>query len=161
MKKLVSVLVAALIIAFSVVPAFALPSPTKSKDYKIVIHNTKGGTGTYTTEKDEDGKHATITAHPKNGYEFVKWVIDGKYDLEDGSLTDKELTILMNSDIEATPYFKEVGTKSITSSTVSQNPSPVSPKTGFDAQPFAVFGFAALLIAAIGAVVVKLAVSKK
>ena len=121
MKRIFSVFVAVLLIALSAVPVFAAPSPTKSVDYKVYIHNTKGGTGTYTTKKDSDGKHVTFKAHPKNGYEFVKWVIKGDYEIEDGDLTDDEFTLLVNSDIDAYPYYKsEKGDNKSKSSHVSQ-----------------------------------------
>lgn len=161
MKKAVSLLFALIILAFASVPAMALPSPTASKDYKVIIHNTDGGTGTYTKEVDEDGRHVTVVAHPKKGYEFVKWKIKGKYDLEDGDLTDEELTVLMNSDLEFTPIFKKVGSKSTESKTpVKSNGSPTSPKTG-DTSVFFIFTGIALLLAAMTAVTVKLAKDRK
>ena len=87
MKKLFAVLFAALVVVFSAVPALAAkkgnPSPTPSIEYNLIIHKTEGGTGTYTYDKDEDGKHCYIVAKPKKGYRFVKWVIKGKYILEE------------------------------------------------------------------------------
>ncbi len=163
MKRIVSVLFAVLIFAFAAMPAMAAknPSPTASKEYNIVVHNTEGGTGTYTTKIDKDGKHATVKAKPKKGYEFVKWTSKGKYDIVDGDLTDDELTILLKSDVEFTPHFKKIGSKSESGSKpVKSNGSPVSPKTG-DSSAFYLFGFIGVLIAAFAAVGVKLAVSKK
>ncbi|MBR2280034.1 MAG: hypothetical protein IJ903_03805, partial [Ruminococcus sp.] len=105
MKKALSLLIAAVIIALSAMPAFAVISPTASKEYKIVVHNNEGGTGKYTTKVDKDGKHATITAHPKNGYKFSKWIIKGKYDIDEGDLNSKTLRILLKSNVVATPVF--------------------------------------------------------
>ena len=69
MKKLFAVLFAALVVVFSAVPALAAkkgnPSPTPSIEYNLIIHKTEGGTGTYTYDKDEDGKHCYIVAKPK------------------------------------------------------------------------------------------------
>jgi hypothetical protein len=160
MKKTVSLLIAVIILALSSVPAMAAISPTASKEYKIVVHNNKGGTGTYTTKIDKDGKHATVTAHPKKGYEFVKWTSKGKYKLIKGSLNDKELKILLQGDVEFTPIFKKIGSKSATPQTpVKRNQSPVSPKTG-DSSVFFIFGglLAAAMFTAVG---IKLAVSVK
>ena len=167
MKRLFAVAVAVLILALGVIPAFAAnnserPSPTPSREYNVVVHNTNGGTATYTTTIDEDGKHVLIVAHPKNGYEFDHWVIDGKYIIEDGSLTDEELRLLLKGDIVVTPVFKKIGSSSTSSgskTSISSNPSPVSPQTGDNALFFAIAAFV-ILAAAFGAVGVKLAVSK-
>lgn len=160
MKKTLSVIVALIIVALFAMPAFAAPSPTASKEYKIVVHNNNGGTGTYTTKVDKDGKHATITAHPKNGYEFVKWTTKGKYDIDDGDLTSKKLIITLNSDVEFTPIFKKIGGKTSSTPSVSINESPVSPKTGDNSFYFLIAGIG-VLFAAFCAVGVKLVVSKK
>lgn len=167
MKKTISIILAAIIFAFMTVPAVSardyVISPTASKEYKIIVHNTDGGSGSYTTEIDEDGKHATVTAHPKKGYEFVKWKTKGKYDLLDGDLTDEELEILLKSDVEFTPVFRKIGTKSSSSTPskpVSRNASPISPKTS-DSTPFFIIGFIALALAACAAVGIKLATAKK
>ncbi len=161
MKKALSIVIALIILAVSAMPVFAAPSPTASKEYKVTVHKTNGGSGTYTTKINKDGKHATITAHPKNGYEFVKWKAKGKYDIEDGDLDDEKIRILLNSDVEFTPIFKKIGTKSHTSSpSISRNTSPVSPKTG-DNSIFFLIGGIALIAAAFSAVGIKLAVSKK
>lgn len=166
MKKIFSVLIAVLILAFSAAPALAYSnsSPTASKDFKVIIHNTEGGTGTYTRHVDKDGKHVTVKAHPKKGYEFVKWKIKGKYDPEGGKLTDQELRVLMKSDLEFTPVFRKKGGQSTqphsSQTPVKSNGSPVSPKTG-DNSMFFLFTFIGLACAAVTAVGIKLAVSKE
>ncbi|MCH5303895.1 MAG: hypothetical protein J1E41_03440 [Ruminococcus sp.] len=163
MKKTLSLLVAAIILVLSAMPAFAVVSPTASKEYKVIMHNPNGGSGSYTTKTDKDGKHATLTAHPKNGYEFSKWVIEGDYVLEDGELTDDVISVLLNSDIHVYPQFKKIGSKSSETGskiTVSQNTSSTSPKTGDNTIYFAIALIAAAVLA-FGAVGVKLAVSKK
>ena len=160
MKKVFAIIIAAVILALSVAPAFAASSPLPSIDYKIRIHNTKGGTGTYVTEKDKDGKHATITAHPKQGYEFDHWVIEGKYELEDGDLKNPELTILMNGDIEATPYFKYKGkTPSSSTTSIKYDDGDESPKTGDST--YLAYLFAGMFVVLLAGVGVKLASSKR
>lgn len=156
MKKIFAVLVAAMIVVFAAVPAFAVPSPTKSSgQYKVTMHNQNGGAGSYTEKKDKDGQHVTLTAHPKNGYTFTKWVIEGDYEITKGSLTDDEIVVLLKSDIDVTPQFKGEGG----SVSVSQNTSSESPKTG-DSTPLVVT-LISLSVLALGAVGVKLAVSKR
>lgn len=156
MKKVFAVLVAAMIVVFAAVPAFAAPSPTKSSGkYKVTMHNQNGGSGSYTEEKDKDGQHVTLKAHPKNGYTFTKWVIEGDYEITKGTLTDDEIVVLLKSDIDVTPQFKGKGG----SVSVSQNTSPESPKTG-DSTPL-VITLISLSVLALGAVGVKLATSKR
>ena len=176
MKKVMALCFAVLIAVLAAVPVFAAkdknPSPTKPKEYTIIVHNNNGGTGTYTTELDEDGRHATLVAHPKNGYRFKGWKINGKYVLEVGKLTDKEITILLQGDVEATPIFEKIGSKSSSSSsptssstssgsTISINSSTTSPQTSDNNGIFFIIAFAAVFAVIACAVGVKLAVSKK
>ncbi len=177
MKKTLSILTAVLILALSSIPVFAVPSPTASKEYKIIVHKNKGGSGTYTTKISKDGKHATITAHPKKGYKFDHWTIKGKYKITSGSLNDKTFKILLQSDVEVTPHFVKIGKKSSTpkkpssgkktysgtatpDSVPSRNYSSTSPKTGDNTMHFAIAVSAVALIA-LSALGIKLAVSKK
>lgn len=161
MKRTLSILVAVLLVALSVMPAFAKnPSPTASKEYKIVVHNNEGGSGTYTTKVDKDGKHATIVAHPKNGYRFVKWIINGKYEITKGDLNSKKLTILLKGNVEATPYFVKNGQKSAGSKSVIVNDSPTSPKTGDNSLVY-IITLSSLALVAFIALGIKLAASKK
>lgn len=161
MKKTLSILVAFLIVTLSAMPVFAVPSPTASKEYHIIVHNNEGGSGSYTTKVDKDGKHATIIAHPKNGYKFVKWIINGKYEIEKGDLNSKKLRLLLKGNVVATPVFKKISTGSkTTGSHVVVNRSSTSPKTGDNTIYFAV-GISAAALIVISALGVKLAKSKK
>lgn len=161
MKKTLSILVAVIITALSLMPAFAVVSPTASKEYTIVVHNNEGGSGSYTTNTDKDGKHATIVAHPKNGYKFVKWIINGKYVIEKGDLNSKTLRLLLKGNVVATPVFKKIKTGSkTTGSPVAVNRSSTSPKTGDNTLYFAI-GISAAALLIISALSVKLAKSKK
>ncbi|MBQ7505583.1 MAG: hypothetical protein IJT79_09780 [Ruminococcus sp.] len=164
MKRIFALSVAVLILVFASVPAFAAkdnPSPTKPTDYNVIIHNPNGGTGTYTIEVDEDGQHATLVAHPKNGYEFVGWKINGKYVLESGSLTDEEITILLKSDVHAYPMFRKIGTSSVTSGSISINSGTTSPQTSDNSAMYFIIASIVLFVVAAGAVGIKVAVSKK
>lgn len=166
MKRIFALSVAVLILVFATVPAFAAgeknPSPTKPSEYNVIIHNPNGGTATYTMEVDEDGQHATLVAHPKNGYEFIGWKINGKYVLLSGSLTDEQIEILLKSDVDVYPMFRKIGTSSVTSgSSISINSGTTSPKTSDNNTMYFIIAFGALFFVAAGAVGIKLALSKK
>ncbi len=162
MKRFLALTVAALMLVFTMIPAFAAdknPSPTKPVSYNVIIHNNNGGTGTYTMEVDEDGQHATLIAHPKKGYEFIGWKIKGKYTLLSGDLTDKEILVLLGSDIHVYPQFKKKDSGSTTSTSI--NSSTVSPKTNDNNSVFFFVTFIVLLVAVMGALGVKIASGKK
>ena len=164
MKKIMAFAVAVFILVCASVPAFAAkdrPSPTKPDDYNVVIHNPNGGTATYTVEVDEDGQHVTLVAHPKNGYEFIGWKIDGKYKIISGDLTDAEIKILLGSDINAYPVYRKIGTGSTTSTSISINSSTVSPQTNDNNSVFFFVVFIILFAVVSGALGLKLALGKK
>ncbi|MCR5653631.1 MAG: hypothetical protein K6F88_07495 [Ruminococcus sp.] len=163
MKRICALAAAVLILVFAAVPAFAAdknPSPTKPTVYHVVIHNPNGGTGTYTMEFDEDGQHATLVAHPKNGYDFVGWKIEGEYTLVSGKMTDKEIVILLRSDVDVYPMFKKSDAGS--SSHISRNSSTVSPKTSNnDNSAFFFIVFSVLFVIVAGALGFKIAAGRK
>lgn len=158
MKKICAIALAVVMMIFTVVPAFAAISPSASIEYDVVIENTEGGKGSYTTEILEDKKTAILTATPKDGYEFAYWVIDGKYTIISGNLKSAVLTVILGSDIVATPHFTKNGTEATVK--VSQDPKPVSPQTG-DFSFYYIGIFALAFVVMFGAVGIKLATSKK
>ena len=85
MKKVFAIAIAAvLLIAVSVLPAFAsVDSPGATKaNYVIHIIDNDGGHAVkeYKTDVDEGGKQTVvITGIPDEGYEFSKWEITGDY----------------------------------------------------------------------------------
>lgn len=102
-------LVLMLIFAFVVSAAAEdLPSPAGKEYYKISTFSEGSGTASTSTnkvDKNTDGT-ATLTATPDKGY-FTTWVIKGDYEiLNGGKLTDPQITIKPNSDIEATAIFR-------------------------------------------------------
>lgn len=165
MKKIFSVLFVAIILAFSVMPAMAAtkdknPSPSATETYNVIVHNNKGGSGSYTTETSADGKHIILTAHNKDGYKFKYWIIDGKYVMIDGDLNSPVIELLLKSDIEATPYFEKIGGGSSSNISVSQNENPVSPQTGSESI-FYIIGVFGVLAVVVGALGIKLARNSK
>lgn len=154
MKKICSVLLAVILVIFATVPAFATISPSAETEFDIIIINTGGGKGSYTTEIIDGKKYVTLTADAKDGYEFTHWEIDGEYTIVEGSLDDEKLVIILESDCEASPYFDGIPVTPPT-----QNTDPVSPQTG-DTHSYT-FMFVGLLIALAGVTGLKIASSKK
>ena len=163
MKRISALIVAVLVLLFATIPAFAAdnPSPTKPTDYNVVIHNPNGGTATYTVKVDEDGQHVILVAHPKNGYEFIGWKINGKYTIISGDLTDEEIEVLLGDDINARAVFRKIGTSSTTSTSISVNSSTVSPQTNDNNSVFFFIVFITLFAVISGFLGIKLAAGKK
>lgn len=173
MKKLVSLLTAVIVVALSAVTAMAAPSPVASKELNVTVINTQGGSASYTVEYNADGEYVTLTANPKDKYQFSGWVIDGEYDIIEGTLQDETIVIRLKSDIKATPKYVKKGTGSTSTGSeipvksskapqgsASRNSSATSPKTG-DTAVYFMFGALAVLAAASVAVGVKLVCSNK
>lgn len=163
MKRVLTIMVAVLLIAVSVMPAFAAesvdsPTPTKA-NYQITIVQADGGTMSYTfvTPVGEDGKQTVhFSAKPNDGYTFAGWTFEGDYSLL-GNATDAELDVVAGSDIKAVPAFTKVGgddTKKTddTSKTTDNSKkdttvdtSSKSPKTGSNEFVFVAIASVALL----------------
>lgn len=169
MKKVVSCIIALMLVMFAAVPAFAasddIKSPQGTLKYVVVVDDTKGGKGDYqmTTGINEKGEQVVhLTAKPDENYKFDHWVIDGPYTPE-GSLTDPTLDVVITGDITATPYFvtsdgKTEPTQAGTTVAVQKDTSPSSPKTGRnDAPLYAIILFA---VAACGVATVKFVKSR-
>lgn len=131
MKKIVSIVFAIMLIALSVVPAFAAVSPTApTYKYTVEIIPTEGGDGSYefTSSIDENGnQNVHITPKPNPGYKFDHWVIEGEYTTND-KLTDADMDLVITSDIKATPYFTKDG--QVATGTVNKDTGSTSPQTG-------------------------------
>lgn len=162
MKKLVSV-VLALVMIFALTATFAADESPVGKDrYSIVVgyDPADGSLGTAGGNKSnvkvdavgEDGE-VKLTAVKEGNGEFIKWVIEGKYDIVSGSLTDPVIVIKPLSDINAVAKFAAPGTTPDSSSKPA-NPdnSKSSPKTSDPL--WIVLGMAVLALGA-GALAVK------
>lgn len=138
MKKTLAIIVAVLVIALSVIPAFAAENNVVSPkatvaDYQVIIIPAGGGTYDfiYKTPVDDDGKQTIhFSAKPDDGYKFTGWTIDGEY-TPLGKLTDAELDLIVSSDIKVTPNFEKIGSDGTTEKKDTKvDTSSKSPKTG-------------------------------
>lgn len=164
MKKVLAVLFAVLLIAVSAVPAFAAESPSGTYSYNVDVVPSDGGSAKTDIKTDVDDKGntitiATITVVVEDGYEFDHWTIDGAY-TTDNKLTDKEITLVLSSDVTVTPSFKKIGSTDATTSatTVTTDKTSTSPKTG--SSDVAVFSVILLAAAVCGVATLKLVKSK-
>ena len=162
MKKLVSV-VLALVMIFALTATVAAKDSPIGKDYYTITVDyipADGSLGTASSDKSkvqidaagEDG-NVTITAVEKGNGKFVGWTIDGEYEVISGSLKDTVLVIKPLSDFHATAKFAAPGTTPDSSSKPT-NPdnSKSSPKTSDPL--WIVLGMAVLALGA-GALAVK------
>lgn len=166
MKKIIAVMFAAIVMLFSVVPAFAAVSPEPSTfKYKVEIIPTEGGDGDYkfTTGIDKNGEqHVFIEPLPYDGYTFDHWEITGGPFKTDSKYTDANMNIIISGDIVCTPYYRKASnggtTGPVATATAKKDNSTTSPKTGAsDVVPYVVL---VLSLAACSAAVVKLVKSK-
>ena len=108
MKKIVSIVVALVLVSVLSVSAFAAKSVVAD-----IITDFNGGTST--TTQDNSKNEFTFTADEKDGYNFVGWEIEGNYEIISGSLDSETITIRFEDDVDleeaaklATPEFKKV-----------------------------------------------------
>ena len=132
MKKLLTVAIAVLVLALSVVPAFAVESPTaKPTSYVITFVDDDGvhGTATYETQIGEDGtQKVTISANVDSGYDFTGWVIEGSY-TTNGTLDGNPLGLTISSDLTVYTHGKKTGTTDATDATGSTKATTPGKKT--------------------------------
>ena len=135
MKKVVS-LFAILILIFSAFSynAFAEVSPEGDKKVKVEItNNIDEDDKTISYEVKGDNIEISVNEeYIKDGYKFVKWVINGEYEIVSGSLTSKDLVIRPLGDVKLTQLFDIEGIedeKEEEKEEGESNKSDVSPQT--------------------------------
>lgn len=177
MKKVVAIMLAVILVAFSVVSVFAVQSPGGKFKYKVVVVPTEGGYGTYefTSEIDENAEQGVrLYPIPYDGYTFHHWEIRGLFrndpygfdivHLGAVSLNTSLLAavssaasgveygtmdMMIHSDIYAYPYYLKDG--KVAGGVATKDTSPVSPQTGAnDVLPYVVI---ALSVVAVGTAV--------
>ncbi|MBQ7999896.1 MAG: hypothetical protein IJ298_01600 [Ruminococcus sp.] len=168
MKRVVSIIVALLLMCCAVASVSAEISPTAStaKD-QIVIDAipVPDVAGNATPDINNPGKVEinsgeviTLTATPKDGYKFSHWeFVFGEFDIIEGSITSSTIVIKPtgNEDVRAYAHFVEEG-KDVTvpsSGTIpTPDDGPISPTTGENTAVYA--ACASMLVVAIAVVAV-------
>jgi hypothetical protein len=106
MKKLIALLISAVIVLSISVPSFAdnVISPEKPENYVVTCNGVQGAKDG-TTSSVPKGDQITLTADKTKGT-FDKWTIDGKYTIVSGGLDTDTITIKPDSDLTVTANFK-------------------------------------------------------
>ena len=180
--KIMSVLFAMMLIAFSCTSVFAAPSPTGGKEVNVVVTPSDGGSAQYVVASEvgkgpNGGTLIELSPVANDGYTFVNWTIAGDYKINSGSLDSEKLVVETFGDITATPNFTTGGTTNPTSpsdssattpssasnspannTTVVTNTSKTSPQTS--TTPVLPIAISAIALASIGAVIVSRKLSK-
>jgi len=102
MKKLVSIILALVLVSVLSVSAFAAVSPVApvEKPYE-------GGTATITTVPSSPSQYI-YEATAKDGYKFVGWEIEGEYEPADLDLTKPTITITLKDGTTVVPKFEKI-----------------------------------------------------
>lgn len=164
MKKALTVAIAVLLVALSVLPAFAesVQSPTAKPTKYVVTVDTSAGGGSadvkYEGEIGPDGmQKILLTASPEEGFVFLGWSIAGSY-TPVGKLTDATLEVIASGDLTVVPTFAKKGSPEETKPFVPSEPGgdkskdtgSKSPQTGSqDAVAYIILGVSALAVAAV------------
>lgn len=104
MKKIVVLLMVAVMLFAVAAPVFAVESPDKpGTEFSVTIDVITDG-GNASKVVNEDGT-VVLTATPDENYKFVKWDISGEYEIVSGTLTGSPITIKPVSDVTVKVSF--------------------------------------------------------
>ena len=151
MKKIVSLMLALLLVAGVSVVAFAAGSPVQpATKFEVAVSNANSNNGTVEKVVNEDGT-ITLTVKLADGAKFAKWVINGDYEIVEGSLTSTTIKIKASADLKVEASYEGSNTTAepADSTDDSANGSSVSPKTGAPVASVAVVLFAAAGVAVV------------
>lgn len=131
MKKILTVAIAVLMLAFSVMPALAVESPSAPTSYRVVTVNGDGvfGQVIYITDIQGDGTQriAVKVTVTDNSYDFTGLEIDGDYVVTSGSLTDSYVELLISSDLTVNVTSNKSGEETNPTGTGTTTPATTSP----------------------------------
>ena len=158
MKKvflcLISVFVLASLCVAMAVPAMAATYSAEGEEvFQINVSSFAEGSKSSGNYKVEDDGTITLTVSKDSDYIFVKWAIDGEYEIVSGSLTSKTLVIRPLSDLDVEEAYDVKGSQGAGEKPAEwvENESGKAPETGNAALSFAVLltacGFATVLFA--------------
>ena len=124
MKKFLSVLMVVAMLFVIAIPVAAEISPGPKPVHKIDAEVVPEGGGEVDKIDNGDGT-ITLIVKPEDGHNFIKWDIDGEYEIVSGTLTDTTITIRPSTDINAEAHVEKV-------TPVKPTPKPpvTSPSTG-------------------------------
>ncbi len=131
MKKIVSAILALLLVSSISVCVFALPS----KQATVKKEHT-GGTATYTYDPTKGD--ITVTIDMKKGYKFKGWTINSDYEIVSGDISSGKIVIRPKKGVDikhlakvATPKFEKIDSNESEETTKSgdNGGSSTSPKT--------------------------------
>lgn len=106
MKKFLSLFLAlTLLSAFGTV-AFAAKSPVGTKKHKVTV--TTSYNDKTVVKSVEDGSNYTLNADTAEGFDFLKWTIDGNYDIISGDLSSAKIVIKPKGDISACAVYDKI-----------------------------------------------------
>ena len=124
MKRIIS-LVLAIVLLFSIgTTAFAAISPSGNKYYKVTIIHPSGEKEKFSVKQGTPVELSLAVGEEKD---FVKWEISGDYEIISGSLKDGTLVIMPLSDLTIRKVFKDRKPDKDKGET---NDSEESPQTG-------------------------------
>ncbi|MBQ4156111.1 MAG: hypothetical protein IJD90_04830 [Clostridia bacterium] len=152
MKKLVSIILALVLVSVLSVSAFAEVSPVAP-----IEKTYEGGTATITTVPSSPSQFI-YEATAKDGYKFVGWEIEGAYAPADLDLTKPTITITLEDGTVVVPVFEKIDDTVEPTEPEDEEPEdeepeddgkkPVSPGTGDS------MAMLALAVAAFGGAVI-------
>lgn len=128
MKRVISLMVALLLaVSFSAV-SFAAVSPKGETKYEVTVESNKGGSikDLYEKTENDDG---TVTLEHISNDKFLRWEINGKYDLVDGNLKSDYIVIRPHEDLVAKMVF------ALSDKEGKDDDGSKSPETGNSALP--------------------------
>ncbi len=125
MKKFFAMLMIVAMMFAIAIPMSAEISPKPQPEVDTEVIPEAGGA---VTEKDNGDGTVTLTVNPTKGYDFIKWVITGEYELVSGKLTDTTITIRPTTDVKAQAQVKVQSSTTPTPPVVK--PGTSSPSTG-------------------------------
>lgn len=127
MKKIISVVLALILVSAMSVSAFAAGSVVAP-----VVKDFEGGKATYTATTNSS--EYTFTADAKDGYNFVGWEISGNYEIVSGSLTSSTITVKYKDGtaltaVSAVPVFEKITVATTTTDADDDEPTTKKPAT--------------------------------
>ncbi len=144
MKRLIAIILTLSLILALPVLAHAKFSP--GGQYEIKVNEIQTNGGEIEGHENEDGTY-TITAKPDKEYKFVKWNIQGEYEIVDGTETSITVRFDYTTDININAIWAKKGSTTSTGPVDSGSGSPETTDNSGNILPIALtllVGFASV-----------------